>query len=68
MRTFENKTIIFSDSNTNAYIPFYILYFIVMAIQMQFAQTALGIGRRYRRLNIALQAAFPKGTITLIFI
>lgn len=32
-----------------------------MAIHTQFAQTALGIGQRYRRLNIALQAAFPKG-------
>lgn len=33
----------------------------LMALQVQFAQTALGLGRRYRRLNLAIQSAFPKG-------
>lgn len=53
-----------TGSNVCAYIPFYILYFILMALHAQFAQSALGIGRRYRRLNNALQLAFPIGKFT----
>lgn len=48
----------FAATNIRGYIPFYILYYIFMALQAQIAQTALGIGRRYRRLNIALQKKF----------
>lgn len=40
------------------YFPFYFLYYTLMALQAQFAQTAHGLGRRYRRLNIAIQKAF----------
>lgn len=47
---------------TFGYIPFYILYYILMALHIQFANTALGLGRRYRRLNNALTKAFPFGT------
>lgn len=47
---------------TYGYIPFYILYYILMALHIQFANTALGLGRRYRRLNNALTKAFPIGT------
>lgn len=46
---------------TYGYIPFYILYYILMALHIQFANTALGLGRRYRRLNNALTKAFPIG-------
>ncbi|KAJ6636371.1 Gustatory receptor for sugar taste 43a, partial [Pseudolycoriella hygida] len=44
---------------TYGYIPFYVLYYILMALHVQFANTALGLGRRYRRLNNALRQAFP---------
>lgn len=46
---------------TYGYIPFYALYYILMALHIQFANTAVGLGRRYRRLNIALKKAFPIG-------
>lgn len=47
--------------NARGYIPFYILYYILMALHALFAQTAFGLGRRYRRLNNALRHAFPIG-------
>lgn len=42
----------------DAYVPFYLLYFILMALHIQFAQTAIGITRRYRRLNLAIRNIF----------
>lgn len=47
------------DINMGNYLPFYVLYFILMALQTQFAQTALGLARRYRQLNEALRSVFP---------
>ncbi|XP_037049389.1 gustatory receptor for sugar taste 43a-like [Bradysia coprophila] len=44
---------------TYGYIPFYVLYYILMALHIQFANTALRLGRRYRRLNNVLAKAFP---------
>lgn len=35
----------------------------MMALHVQFAQTALGLRRRYWRLNSALQLSFPTGII-----
>lgn len=40
------------------YVPFYVMYYVLMALQVQFAQTAIGITRRYRRLNTALRNIF----------
>lgn len=40
------------------YFPFYVLYYILIGLQTQFAQTALGVARRYRRLNMAVQSIF----------
>lgn len=40
------------------YVPFYLMYYVLMALQIQFAQTAIGITRRYRRLNTALRNIF----------
>lgn len=50
-----------AGANVLGYIPFYVLYYMLMALHTQFAQSALGIGRRFRRLNNALQLAFPIG-------
>lgn len=36
------------------YFPFYALYMLMIVLQIQFAQAALGLGRRYRLLNIAV--------------
>lgn len=41
-----------------SYFPFYILYYVMMSLQIQIAQTALGVARRYQRLNMAIQSAF----------
>lgn len=40
------------------YLPFYLLYYIMMALQTQFAQTAFSLAIRYRRLNMAIESAF----------
>lgn len=47
------------DIFIQGYFAFYVLYFCLMALQTQFAQTAHGLGRRYRRLNLAIENAFP---------
>lgn len=49
-----------AEINLGSYLPFYVLYFILMGLQAQFAQTALGLARRYHQLNIALKSSFPK--------
>lgn len=46
------------EVNIQSYIPFYVLYYVLMGLHAQFTQTALGVARRYRRLNMALQSAF----------
>lgn len=40
------------------YLPFYVLYYIFMGLQTQFAQTVLGVARRYRRVNLTIQSVF----------
>jgi len=52
--------ILFSVINFQGYLPFYVLYYVFLSLQLQFANSALGIGRRYRRLNITLKNAFPE--------
>lgn len=42
-------------------LAFYMLYYILMALQTQLAQTALGIQRRYLRLNSAITDIFSLG-------
>lgn len=43
------------DRNILGYIPFYMLYYIMMTIHLVFAQTTLGLGGRYKRLNEILR-------------
>ncbi|XP_058065769.1 gustatory receptor for sugar taste 43a [Anopheles bellator] len=52
----------YSDSSANVlgYFPFYCLYYILMMFHVLFAQAALGIGSRYRDLNLALYEMFPQ--------
>uniref|UniRef100_A0A182PZE1 Uncharacterized protein n=1 Tax=Anopheles farauti TaxID=69004 RepID=A0A182PZE1_9DIPT len=47
-------------ANVLGYFPFYCLYYILMMFHVLFAQSALGIGNRYRDLNIALYEMFPE--------
>lgn len=44
-------------------LPFYLLYYILMALQIQLAQAALGIRRRYLRLNSAIRNMFSMSKI-----
>ncbi|CAD7086982.1 unnamed protein product [Hermetia illucens] len=46
--------------NVQWYIPFYGLYFILMGLHVHFAHSAVGLGRRYRRLNMALKNSFQE--------
>lgn len=41
--------------NVMGYLPFYVLYIVMMIFHVEFAQSAIGLGRRYRRLNNALR-------------
>ncbi|XP_054740720.1 gustatory receptor for sugar taste 43a [Anastrepha obliqua] len=56
MRTPDDDT----EINVQWYIPFYSLYFILTGLQMNFANTAFGLGRRFRRLNVMLRSTFLK--------
>lgn len=47
-----------SDIHLETYAPFYVLYYILMALHLQLAQTAFGIQRRYHRLNLAIRNIF----------
>lgn len=49
------------ERNVFCFMPFYALYVFLMGLQIQFAQSTFGIGRRYRRLNRALDATFRSG-------
>lgn len=62
----QNKDI--GEINMGNYLPFYVLYFILMALQAQFAQTALGIARRYQQLNEALRSIFPPSKLSVHYI
>ncbi|XP_068146462.1 gustatory receptor for sugar taste 43a isoform X1 [Drosophila tropicalis] len=47
-----------TEINVQWYIPFYSLYFILTGLQVNFANTAYGLGRRYGRLNLMLTSSF----------
>uniref|UniRef100_A0A182KHC3 Gustatory receptor n=1 Tax=Anopheles christyi TaxID=43041 RepID=A0A182KHC3_9DIPT len=49
-----------SSANVLGYFPFYCLYYILMMFHVLFAQSALGIGNRFRHLNVALYEMFPE--------
>ncbi|XP_055595725.1 gustatory receptor for sugar taste 43a isoform X2 [Uranotaenia lowii] len=49
-----------SGANVLGYCPFYALYYILMMFHVLFAQSALGISSRFRRLNVALCHVFPE--------
>lgn len=44
-----------TELNIQWYIPFYSLYFILTVLQLNFAHSAFGVGRRFRRLNLAMK-------------
>lgn len=46
------------DIRMELYLPFYVLYYTLMALHIQFAQAAFGITRRYHRLNLAIRNLF----------
>ncbi|XP_055304137.1 gustatory receptor for sugar taste 43a-like [Sitodiplosis mosellana] len=45
--------------NMESYLPFYVQYYVLMALHTQLAQTVLGMQRRYHRLNLAIKHLFP---------
>lgn len=55
------------ERNLFCFVPFYALYILLMGLQIQFASSTFGIGRRYRRLNVALEATFSAGKLTVLF-
>ncbi|XP_034653657.1 gustatory receptor for sugar taste 43a [Drosophila subobscura] len=60
MHKAEEMNISDSDTELNVhwYIPFYCLYFILTGLHLNFANTAYGLGRRFRRLNQMLSSSF----------
>ncbi|XP_016970477.1 gustatory receptor for sugar taste 43a isoform X3 [Drosophila rhopaloa] len=60
MRIAQDMNIAQSDTELNVhwYIPFYGLYFILTGLQVNFANTAYGLGRRFGRLNRMLSGSF----------
>ncbi|KAH8237143.1 hypothetical protein KR038_005337 [Drosophila bunnanda] len=60
MRIAQDMNIAQSDTELNVhwYIPFYGLYFILTGLQINFANTAYGLGRRFARLNLMLDSSF----------
>lgn len=49
------------------YTPFWVLYVFMAVLQVQYAQSALGIGLRYRWLNRALRNQFLSGVCVCVF-
>lgn len=49
------------ELNVIYFTPVYILYILLIVLQLQIGLTALGIGRRYRRLNIILSKLSLRG-------
>ncbi|XP_018786256.1 PREDICTED: gustatory receptor for sugar taste 43a-like [Bactrocera latifrons] len=47
-----------STANVKWYIPFYLLYFVMIGFHILFANTAIGLGRRFRRLNVMLRCQY----------
>nr|NP_001286158.1 gustatory receptor 43a, isoform C [Drosophila melanogaster]AHN55956.1 gustatory receptor 43a, isoform C [Drosophila melanogaster] len=60
MRIAQDMNIAQSDTELNVhwYIPFYSLYFILTGLQVNIANTAYGLGRRFGRLNRMLSSSF----------
>ncbi|XP_052841463.1 gustatory receptor for sugar taste 43a isoform X3 [Drosophila gunungcola] len=60
IRIAQDMNIAQSDTELNVqwYIPFYSLYFILTGLQVNFANTAYGLGRRFGRLNRMLSSSF----------
>lgn len=56
--TFLLKFVAAVNIHIESYFPFYLQYFILMTLHIQFAQTALGVQRRYYRLNLAIRNIF----------
>lgn len=56
-----------SEANVLGYCPFYALYYILMMFHVLFAQSALGISNRFRRLNVALYHVFPECKTFFLF-
>ncbi|KAH8371839.1 hypothetical protein KR093_009053 [Drosophila rubida] len=50
-----------TELNVQWYIPFYSLYFLLTGLQIHFANTAYGLGRRYGRLNLMLRTSYLGG-------
>ncbi|KNC34607.1 putative gustatory receptor 43a [Lucilia cuprina] len=46
------------DLNVQWYIPFYSLYFILTGLHINFANTSLGLARRFEALNIMLRNSY----------
>lgn len=49
-------------NNVSAYLPIYFMYYIILVFQVQLAQTALGIGHRFERINIILRTILLNGS------
>ncbi|XP_028899050.2 gustatory receptor for sugar taste 43a-like [Zeugodacus cucurbitae] len=47
-----------SKANIKWYIPFYLLYLVMIGFHILFANTAFGLGRRFRRLNAMLKCHY----------
>ncbi|XP_037817724.1 gustatory receptor for sugar taste 43a isoform X1 [Lucilia sericata] len=47
-----------ADLNVQWYIPFYSLYFILTGLHVNFANTSLGLARRFEALNIMLRSSY----------
>lgn len=52
----------FLANNVSAYLPIYFMYYIILVFQVQLAQTALGIGHRFERINIILRTILLNGS------
>ncbi|XP_036333546.1 gustatory receptor for sugar taste 43a-like isoform X1 [Rhagoletis pomonella] len=57
-----------SDSNLAWYLPFYLLYFVLIGFHVLFANTAFGFGRRFGRLNEMLRSCYltNKKSLTVV--
>lgn len=58
LKTFLLAIVATEDMHILTYFPFYFEYYVLMALHIQFAQTALGVQRRYYRLNLAIRNIF----------
>lgn len=59
---FINLNNVLADLNVQWYIPFYSLYFILTGLHVNFANTSLGLARRFESLNSVLKSSYLPGT------